>query len=98
MYLNLHSYMAEEKNKNLLDQEMTKKAQQATLRMAKEWQKSEATIHHAIKSYEDAIRVDSESVEAGEARSALLKIAEDWEKKGQKYAAVKLYKKLMVGR
>ena len=90
--------MAEEQKKNLSDQEMTKKAQQATLRMAKEWQKSENTTHHAIKSYEDVIRVDPESSEADEARSALLKIAEDWEKKGQKYAAVKLYKKLMVGR
>ncbi len=89
--------MAEE-NKNLSDQEMTKKAQQATLRMAKEWQKSKDTIHHAIKSYEDVIRVDSESAEAGEAREALLKIAEDWEKKGRKYAAAKLYKKLMAGR
>lgn len=90
--------MAEEQTKNLSDQEMTKRAQQATLRMAKEWQKSENTTHHAIKSYEDVIRVDSESSAADEARSALLKIAEDWEKQGQKYAAVKLYKKLMVGR
>ena len=90
--------MAEEQKKNLSDQEMTKIAQQATLRMAKEWQKSEGTTHHAIKSYEDVIRIDSESQEAGEARSALLKLAEDWEKKGQKYAAAKLYKKLMAGR
>ena len=73
-----------------------KKAQQATLRMAKEWQKSEDTTHHAIKSYEDVIRIDSESQEADEARSALLKIAEDWEKKGRKYAAARLYKELMT--
>jgi predicted TPR repeat methyltransferase len=90
--------MAEEQKKNLSDQEMTKKAQQATLRMAKEWQKSGGTTHHAIKSYEDVVRTDPESQEADEARSALVKIAEDWEKKGQKYAAAKLYKKLMVGR
>ncbi len=77
---------------------MTKKAQQATLGMAKEWQKSKDTIHHALKSYEDVIQVDPESDEAGEAREALVKIAEDWDKKGQKYAAAKLYKKLMVGR
>ncbi len=90
--------MAEEQKKNLSDQEMTGKAQQATLRMAKEWQKSKDTTHHAIKSYQDVIQTDPESQEAGEARSALLKIAEDWEKKGQIYAAAKLYKKLMVGR
>ncbi len=90
--------MSEEQKKSLSDQEMTKKAQQATLRMAQEWQKSKDTTHHAIKSYEDVIRVDSESAEAGEAREALLKIAGDWDKKGQKYAAAKLYKKLMVGR
>ena len=90
--------MDEEQKKNLSDQEMTKISQQATLRMARDWNKSENTVHHAIKSYEDVIRVDSESVEAGEAREALVKIAEDWDKKGQKYAAAKLYKKLMVGR
>ncbi len=90
--------MDEEQKKNLSDQEMTKISQQATLRMARDWNKSENTVHHAIKSYEDVIRVDSESVEAGEAREALVKIAEDWDKKGRKYAAAKLYKKLMVGR
>lgn len=90
--------MAEEQKKNVSDKEMTKIAQQATLRMAQDWQKSEDTMHHAIKSYEDVIRVDSESQEADQARSALLKLAEDWEKIGKKYAAAKLYKKLMVGR
>lgn len=90
--------MEEEQKKNLSNQEMTKKAQQATLNMAKDWGGSKDTIHHAIKSYEDVIHVDSESPEAAEARAALLKIAEDWDKKGQKYAAAKLYKKLMVGR
>ena len=90
--------MPEEQNKNLSDQEMTKKAQQATLGMAKNWGESQDTIHHAIKSYEDVSRVDPESSEADQARAALLKIAEDWDKKGQKYAAAKLYKKLMVGR
>ena len=90
--------MAEEQKKKLSDQEMTKRAQQATLRMAKEWQKSQDTIPHAIKSYEDVIKVDPESDEAEQAREALLQIAEGWNKKGQKYAAVKLYKKLMVGR
>ncbi len=90
--------MEEEQKKKLSDQEMTKKALQATLRMAKEWQKSKDTTHHAIKSYEDVIQIDPESVEAEQAREGLLKIAEDWDKKGQKYAAAKLYKKLMVGR
>ncbi|KKS38465.1 MAG: hypothetical protein A3G49_05080 [Candidatus Sungbacteria bacterium RIFCSPLOWO2_12_FULL_41_11] len=90
--------MTNEQKKKLSDQEMTKKSQQATLRMAQEWQKSEDTIHHALKSYEDVIQVDPESDEAGEAREALVKIAEDWDKKGRKYAAAKLYKKLMVGR
>ena len=90
--------MAEEQKKNVSDQDMTKKAQQATLNMAKEWKKSKDTTHHAIKSFEDVIRVNPESDEAGQAREALLKIAEDWDKKGQKYAAAKLYKKLMVGR
>lgn len=90
--------MTEEQKKNLSDQKMTKKAQQAILGMAKNWGESQNTIHHAIKSYEDVIRTDPESGEAAEAREALLKIAEDWDKKGQKYAAVKLYKKLMVGR
>lgn len=90
--------MAEEQKKNFSDQEMTKKAQQATLRMAKEWQKSKDTIHHAIKSYKDVIQVDSEGIEAGEAREALLRIAEDWDKQGQKYASAKLFKQLMVGR
>lgn len=90
--------MSEEQKKNLSDREMTKKAQQATLGMAKDWGESQDTIHHAIKAYDDVIRVDSESPEADQARAALLKIAEDWDKKGQKYAAAKLYKKLMVGR
>ena len=90
--------MTEEQKENLSDREMVKKAQQATLDMAKNWQKSEDTIHHAIKSYEDVIQIDPESSEADEARVAFLKIAENWNKKGQKYAAAKLYKKLMVGR
>ena len=66
--------------------------------MAKDWHKSEDTMHHAIKSYEDVIQIDSESSEADEARGALLKIAEDWDKKGRKYAAARLYKELMTGK
>ncbi len=88
--------MAEETNKNFSSQATVKKAQQATLRMAKEWHKSEDTLHHAIKSYEDVIQIDSESPEAEQAREGLLKIAEDWDKKGQKYAAARLYKELMT--
>ncbi|MDP2930614.1 MAG: hypothetical protein Q8N56_03360 [bacterium] len=88
--------MAEEQNKNLSRADLVKKAQQATLRMAKEWQRSEGTTHHAIKSYEDVVQIDPDSQEADEARSALLKVAEDWEKKGQKYAAARLYKELMT--
>ncbi len=88
--------MIEETNKNFSSQATVKKAQQATLRMAQEWHKSEDTFHHAIKSYEDVIQVDPTSQEAEEARAALLKIAEDWEKKGQKYAAARLYKELMT--
>lgn len=88
--------MAEEQKKNLSREDLAKKAQQATLRMAKKWQGSKDTTHHAIKSYEDVICIDSESQEADEARSALLTIAEDWEKKGQTYAAARLYKELMT--
>mgnify|MGYP001564466379 CR=1 FL=1 len=90
--------MAEEQKKNLSDQEMTKKAQQATLGMAKDWSESQDTIHHAIKAYDDVISINPKSPEADQARAELLKIAEDWDKNGQKYAAAKLYKKLMVGR
>jgi Tfp pilus assembly protein PilF len=61
--------MAEENNKNFSGQETVKKAQQATLKMAKDWHKSEDTIHHAIKSYEDVIQIDPESAEADEARA-----------------------------
>ncbi len=86
---------SEEANKNFSSRTTAKKAQQATLNMARDWQKSENTMHHAIKSYEDVIQIDSESAEANQAREALLKIAEDWDKKGQKYAAAKLYKNLM---
>ena len=88
--------MAEEQKKNLSRADLVKKAQQATLRMAKEWQGSENTTHHAIKSYEDVVQIDPDSQEADEARFALLKVAEDWEKKGQKYAAARLYKELMT--
>jgi hypothetical protein len=88
--------MAEETNKNFSRLGTIKKAQEATLNMAKEWGKSQDTIHHAIKSYEDVIRIDPESPEADEARGELLKIADDWNKKGRKYAAARLYKELMV--
>jgi len=77
-------------------QATVKKAQQATLKMAKDWHKSEDTIHHAIKSYKDVIQIDPESAEADEARGELLKVAEDWDKKGRKYAAAQLYKQLMT--
>ena len=86
-----------EKNKgNFSEQGLAKKALQAILKMAEEWSKSEDTLHHAIKSYEDVIRFDSESPEASQARAGLLKIAEDWDKKGRKYAAARLYKQLMT--
>lgn len=88
--------MSEKKDKNFSQQGAVKEAHQATLKMAKDWQKSEDTIHHAIKSYEDVIQIDPESSEADEARGALLKIAEDWDKKGRKYAAARLYKELMT--
>lgn len=65
--------------------------------MAKDWQRSEDTIHHAIKSYEDVIQIDSGSHEADQAREALLNIAENWDKNGRKYAAAWLYKNLMAG-
>lgn len=90
--------MAEENDKNFSPQGTVKKAQQAILEMAKEWHKSEDTINHAIKSYKDIIRSEPESAEADEARKALLKIAEDWDKKGRKYAAARLYKELMTGK
>jgi Tfp pilus assembly protein PilF len=84
--------------KNYSALETVKKAQQATLKMARDWHKSKDTLHHAIKSYEDVIRIDPESPEADEARAELLKMAEDWDKKGQKYAAARLYKKLAAGK
>ena len=90
--------MAEENNKNFSTQATIKKAQQASLKMAKDWHKSEDTMHRAIKAYQDVIQIDSESSEADEARGALLKIAEDWDKKGRKYAAARLYKELMTGK
>ncbi|MDP3052322.1 MAG: hypothetical protein Q8N42_02325 [bacterium] len=88
--------MTEENAKNFSAQATIKKSHQAILKMAQEWQKSEDTIHHAIKSYEDVIQIDSESPEADQAREGLLKIAEDWDKKGRKYAAARLYKQLMT--
>lgn len=88
--------MLEETAKNS-SQSTAKKAQQATLNMAKEWQRSENTIHHAIKSYDDVIQIDSKSHEADQAREELFKIAEDWNRKGRKYAAARLYKNLMAG-
>lgn len=88
--------MTEQNEKEFSRQVIIKKSQQAILEMAKEWHKSENTINHAIKSYKDIIQFDSESAEADEARKALLKIAEDWDKKGRKYAAVRLYKELMT--
>jgi hypothetical protein len=90
--------MTEEKDKTNSGEETMKEAQRATLRMADNWAKSNDTLHHAIKSYEDVIRNDPESLEAGQARAALLKIAESWEKKGQTYAAAHLYKALMASR
>jgi Tfp pilus assembly protein PilF len=85
-------------SKNFSAQQTVKKAQQATLKMAKDWHKSEDTLHHAIKSYEDVIQIDPESREADEARAALLEIAGDWDKKGRKYAAARLYKELATGK
>jgi Tfp pilus assembly protein PilF len=87
-----------ENNENFSGQATVKKAQRAILHMAREWNKSEDTIHHAIKSFEDVVQTDPESSEASEARAALLQIAEDWDKKGRKYAAARLYKKLMASR
>lgn len=90
--------MEEENDKNFSPQGTVKKAQRAILEMAKEWHKSENTINHAIKSYKDIVRFDPESDEADEARTALLKIAEDWDTKGRKYAAIRLYKELITGK
>ncbi|MEK7523762.1 MAG: hypothetical protein AAB588_01900 [Patescibacteria group bacterium] len=86
--------MTEEGKNNYSRQEVAKKGLQALLEMAKVWGKSQDTIHHAIKSYKDVIRIDPESSEADEARAALWKIAEQWNKRGQKYAAALLYKEL----
>ena len=88
----------ETNDNNFSDKAVTKKAIEATLDMAKEWSESEDTIHHAIKAYEDVIRAVPDSPIADRARAALFKIAEDWNRKGKKYAAARLYKKLMVGR
>lgn len=88
--------MAEENTKNLSTQDTSKASHQAILEMAKSWGKKQETIHHAIKAYEDVVRAYPESEEAGEARSALLQIAKDWQKSGQTYAANNLYRKLML--
>lgn len=82
--------------KNLSSQDASKESQLAILEMAKLWRKNEKTIHHAIKAYEDVVRADPESEEAKESRKELLQIAQEWQKKGQVYAANNLYKKLML--
>ncbi|MEK7211985.1 MAG: hypothetical protein AAB731_05120 [Patescibacteria group bacterium] len=71
-------------NNNFLDAAATKKAGD--------------TIHHVVKAYEDVIRAVPDSPIADRARAALLKIAEDWKKKGKTRAAARLYKKLMISR
>lgn len=86
--------MSEEDEKNFSRQEVAQKGLQALLEMAQAWGKSEDTIHHAIRSYKDVIRIDPESSAADQARAALWKIAEQWNKRGQKYAAALLYKEL----
>lgn len=86
--------MIEENQINFSTQQTHKKAIQATLRMAQDWNKFPTTLHHAIIAYKYVISQDPETVEAGEARAALLKIADSWDKKGQKYAAALLYKEL----
>jgi protein involved in temperature-dependent protein secretion len=88
--------MTEETKKDLSSKDASKASQQAILEMAKAWRKNEKTIHHAIKAYEDVVRADPESEEAREARSELLQIAKEWQKRGQVYAANNLYKKLML--
>ena len=88
--------MTEETKKGLSPEDTSQASRQAILEMAKSWGKNEETIHHAIKAYEDVVRVDPESEEAKEARNELLQIAKEWQKKGQVYAANNLYKKLML--
>lgn len=87
--------MAEE-IKNLSSQDASKESQRAILEMAHSWAKKKETIHHAIKAYEDVVRADPESEEAKEARKELFRIAREWQKEGQLYAANNLYKKLML--
>ena len=87
--------MTEENQINFSTQQTQKRAIQAILKMAQEWNKSPNTLHHAITSYKNVIRQDPETVEAGEARAALLKIADSWDKKGQKYSAMRLYQELI---
>jgi len=78
-------------------EDIKKEAQEALLNMAREWHKNPAAINHAVKAYKDIIAAfDSESPAVNEAKQTLLKIAKDWEKKGQKYAATRLYKELMA--
>lgn len=70
-------------------------ARQGLLKMAQEWHKNPDTIHHAIKAYKEIISNDFDSLEAKEAESALLRIAEEWRKQNKKYAASRLYKELV---
>jgi len=71
-------------------------ARQALLKMAKEWGKTK--VQHAIEGYEAVIESYPESEEAQEAKEALLKIAQSYEKEGKKESAFHLYKKLAFGR
>lgn len=89
--------MTEEKNENITKQDTGKEAQEALLNMARKWHKNPAAINHAISAYKDIIAAfDSENPAVDEAKRALLKIAKEWEKEGQKYAAIRLYKELMA--
>lgn len=73
------------------------KARDALLKMAEAWDKK-GWVQNAIEGYESVIEADSKSVEADNARAALLEIAKRFEQEGKRHAAYHLYHKLADGR
>ena len=71
-------------------------ARQAMLKMSGGWEKTK--VQHAIEGYEAVIESYPASEEAQEAKGALARIAQSYEKEGKKESAFHLYKKLAFGR
>ena len=75
-------------------EESRAKGQQAMLEMAKDYEKSSATIQHAIEAYKEVIVSAPDSREADRAREGLLGIAQKFQKEGKKESAFHIYRKL----